>query len=402
MNYRTIPKNNDKLSLLGFGCMRFPTKGGLIDEKAATRILHLAIDSGVNYLDTAYPYHAFRSESFLGKALQDGYREKVKIATKLPIYLVKNRSDMDKILDKQLEKLRVESIDYYLLHMLTGYNHWTSLKEMGVIKFLEDAKRAGKIKNIGFSYHGDLEGFKKIIDDYDWIITQIQYNYLDTNTQAGTEGLIYAYERDIAVIIMEPLRGGSLARKLPDKAIRALKKANPSWSPASFALRWIADDERVTSILSGMTTEHDVLENLKTLSEAAPGSMTEKEKTAVGEAKQIFEEREKVPCTGCGYCMPCPFGVDIRSAFQLYNEKYIFESSKPRWFYLNMHGGLAGGSKSTASLCTECGKCMKACPQEIDIISELKNVRKDFEGIIYPVADKVVGLYRKIGKKQKM
>jgi predicted aldo/keto reductase-like oxidoreductase len=385
MQYRKVPKTGEMISVLAFGCMRFPTTGGKINEEESKALLYKAIDLGVNYLDTAYPYHGGQSESFLGRVLKDGYREKVKIATKLPVWNVKSREDMDKILNKQLEKLQTETIDFYLLHMLMGTESWERAKSLGVIDFLEDANAAGKIKNIGFSYHGNAEEFKTIIDDYDWVFTQIQFNYLDTHSQAGTEGLKYAAAKDIAVMIMEPLRGGNLAIKVPKEVQKEWDVSDKEWSPALWSLRWIWNFEEVCTVLSGMNVDTFIDENVRGANEALANSFSKDDLDRVDRVKKIYETLMKVPCTACGYCMPCPAGVNIPLCFSYYNEKYLFRKKHTRYMYLGTQGGMIGDKKSVASLCYECGKCEKVCPQHIPIIKSLKNVKKEFEGILYPI-----------------
>lgn len=385
MQYRKVPKTGDEISVLAFGCMRFPTIAGKIDEEKSIPLLHHAIDLGVNYLDTAYPYHGGASETFLGKALKNGYREKVKIATKLPLWKVKSRADMDRILNHQLEKLQTETIEYYLLHMLMGTESWERAKALGVIEFLETAKEAGKIQNIGFSYHGNLEAFKTIIDDYDWVFTQIQYNYLDTHTQAGTEGLLYAASKAVAIMIMEPLRGGNLANKVPEDVKKLWGHSSRSWSPAQWSLRWIWNIPEVTTVLSGLNVRAHIEENVKGASETLPGSFTQDDLDRVDKVKAVYEQLMKVPCTGCGYCMPCPSGVNIPLVFSFYNERYLFKKRNTRFMYLGTLGGMIGDKASLASNCIRCGKCEKVCPQHIPIMNELDSVKKEFEGILYPI-----------------
>jgi len=360
--------------------MRLPTKRGSIDEERATRQIRDAIDNGVNYIDTAAPYHGGESERFLGRALRDGYREKVKLATKLPPWSVKTREDMDRILDIQLKKLKTDHIDYYLLHSLEA-NHWKRLQDLGVLEFLESAKAAGKIRNCGFSFHGDRKTFREIIDAYPWVFCQIQYNFLDENTQAGTEGLRYAASKNIAVIVMEPLRGGMLARKLPEEVDRIYQDATPKRSAAAWALRWVWNHPEVTVVLSGMNDENHIAENIKTCENALPGSMTPAELATMEKVAGTYKKLMKVGCTGCAYCMPCPFGVNIPQCFYLYND-YFMGSNRlmTRGFYGMMLMGGGGGIPAHAALCKNCGKCMKICPQHIAIPEELKKVSKTLGG----------------------
>lgn len=381
MQYRKVPKNGDQLSALGFGAMRLATRMGKIDEKRVTRQIRDAIDKGVNYLDTAVPYHGGESERVLGRILQDGYRKKVKLATKLPPWSVSTRGDMDRILAVQLKKLQTDHIDYYLLHGLEA-THWKKLYDLGILGFLDKARAEGKIQNAGFSFHGDRTTFKEIVDAYDWTMCQIQYNFLDETNQAGTEGLRYAAEKKLAVMIMEPLRGGMLAAHLPAEVRKIYARAPVQRSAAAWGLRWVWNHPEVTVVLSGMNDEGHIAENIGTCRTAFPGSMSKAELSTVAEAAGAYRHLMKVGCTGCAYCMPCPFGVDIPQCFSLYNSYFMGGS---RIMTRGMYGGtLMGGvmgTKADASLCRECGKCAKACPQHIAIPSELKNVNRTLGGL---------------------
>lgn len=381
MQYRKVPKNGDQLSALGFGAMRLPTRMGRIDEERATRQIRGAIDAGVNYIDTAVPYHGGESERFLGRALQDGYREKVKLATKLPPQSVSTREDMDRILDIQLKKLKTDHIDYYLLHGLEE-NQWKRLHTLGVLDFLDRAKAAGKIRNAGFSFHGDRKTFREIIDACDWTFCQIQYNFLDENNQAGTEGLRYAAGKNIAVMVMEPLRGGMLAGKLPEEVRQVYERSPVKHSPAEWGLRWVWNHPEVTVVLSGMNDEKHIAENIRTCLTAFPDSLSESELATVAEVTATYRRLVKVGCTGCAYCMPCPYGVHIPACFSLYNDYHIGTS---RLFVRAMYGGMLmggiNGVRSDAALCRNCGRCVKACPQHIAIPAELKNVNRTLGGL---------------------
>ncbi len=305
MLYRKMPKNGDELSILGFGCMRLPVQEGKIDEARAIRQIRQAIDSGVNYLDTAWPYHAGESEVLLGKALQDGYRDRVRVATKLPSWMITNRDDMDRYLDAQLKKLQTDHIDYYLLHALNG-TLWDTLKPLGVLDFLEQAKQDGRIVNAGFSFHGLADEFTRIVDAYPWVFCQIQYNYLDENYQAGTAGLRHAAEKGLGVVVMEPLRGGNLAAATPPPAVQTIwDEAAVKRTPAEWALRWIWNLPEVTLILSGMNDEAQIEENLAIAGTAEANTLTQEELDLVARASRTYQELMKVGCTGCGYCMPC-------------------------------------------------------------------------------------------------
>ena len=381
MQYRQVPKNGDKLSALGFGAMRLPTKRMKIDEERATRQIRDAIDCGINYIDTAAPYHGGESERFLGRALQGGYREKVKLATKLPPFSVKIREDMDRILGIQLKKLQTDHIDYYLLHGLEA-SQWKKMFDLGVLEFLDSAKAAGKIRNAGFSFHGDRKTFKEIIDAYDWVFCQIQYNFLDETNQAGTEGLHYAAAKNIAVMIMEPLRGGMLAGKLPKEVEQIYRDAGTKRSAAAWALRWVWNHPEVTVVLSGMNDENHIAENLKTCEDSLPGSMTAGELATMEEVAGTYRKLIRVGCTGCAYCMPCPSGVNIPQCFSIYNDYYMGNNSLiTRGMYGMMLMGAMGASATDASLCRNCGKCEKACPQKIAIPEELKKVRSTLGGL---------------------
>jgi predicted aldo/keto reductase-like oxidoreductase len=380
MQYRKVPKNGDQLSALGFGAMRLPMQKGRIDEERARNQIRLAIDKGVNYIDTAFLYHGGESEVFLGRVLQGGYREKVKLATKLPPSEIKKREDMNNIFDIQLRKLQTDYIDYYLLHGLDAIS-WKKLRNFGILEFLEEIKTAQKIKNAGFSFHGDVQTFKKIIDSYNWDFCQIQYNFLDEDIQAGTEGLHYASSKNIAVMVMEPLRGGMLASRLPKEVKKIYEKANKHWSAAEWGLRWVWNHPEVTVVLSGMNHENQVIENIKTCENALPGSMTLIELEIIGEVAKCYKRLIKVKCNECGYCMPCPYGVNIPQCFSFYNLYFTTDRKlKTRVLYgLNLMGGLI--ESSDASLCKNCGKCMKTCPQQIAIPDELKKVSKQLGGL---------------------
>lgn len=379
MQYRPMGRTGDEVSVLGYGCMRFPMKGRRIDEPRTERQLFSAIDRGVNYLDTAFIYT--RSEETLGRILSKGYRDKVKIATKLPPFLVYSRKDMEAILETQLKRLRTGHIDYYLIHSLASGEGWARLKELGVREFLEDARRAGKIGHIGFSFHGNIGSFRQIVDDYPWESCLIQYNYLDERFQAGTEGLEYAAARGLGVAVMEPLRGGLLVRKMPAEARKIWDEAAVKRSPAEWALRWVWDHPQVSTVLSGMSEEGEIAENIRVAGEALPHSLSGNELALVGRVKTVMDRLIRVGCSGCSYCMPCPFGVDIPSCFAYYNDKHLFGELLPQLKYLIISSGLFGGRPSFASLCRECGKCEEHCPQHLPIRARLKDVAKDMENI---------------------
>ncbi|MCP4693875.1 MAG: aldo/keto reductase, partial [Desulfobacterales bacterium] len=319
MLYRKIPKTGDEISILGFGCMRLPLKDEKIDEKRATRQIHYALDNGVNYLDTAWPYHSGQSEPFLGRALAGGRREKVRIATKLPSWMVESREDMDRFLNAQLEKLHTDRIDYYLLHYMHG-PMWDRLVELGVLDFLDKALADGRIVNTGFSFHGTLVDFKRIVDARPWEMCQIQYNYLDEENQAGVEGLRYAASKNLGVVIMEPLRGGALGlAEAPPDVEAVWKEAPRARTPVEWALRWVWNHPEVTSVLSGMNEEAHIEENLAITEKARPDSLAKEELNLIQRASGTYKSLMKVGCTGCGYCKPCPAGVNIPNCFEVYN-----------------------------------------------------------------------------------
>ncbi|WP_298843863.1 aldo/keto reductase [Clostridium sp.] len=380
MLYRKFGKTNEMVSALGFGCMRLPILPGgdqsKIDYDKATKLVRFAIDEGVNYIDTAYPYHGTgmggggASELFVAKALKDGYREKVKLATKLPSWLIKTREDMDKYLNEQLQRLETDSIDFYLIHALNA-DTWAVLKNLGISEFLDSAIKDGRIKYAGFSFHDKLPIFKEIVDYYDWSFCQIQYNYLDENFQAGTEGLKYASKKGLGVTIMEPLRGGKLAANLPKEALDVFDKAEIKRTPVDWALSWVWNHPEVSVVLSGMNEMNQIVENIKTASEVKVNSLTDEELKIVIKAKTVIEEKVKVSCTACEYCMPCPAGVNIPKNFTFYNNHFMFDKEE--------NYSLAVPQKERASNCVECGKCETHCPQGISIREELKNVKSLFE-----------------------
>jgi len=370
MQYRVFDKLGEKLSVLGFGAMRLPVDGGdqgNIKEEESIKLIRYAIDNGVNYVDTAYNYHKGNSEILVGKALKDSYREKVKIATKLPVWLVNTYEDFDKYLNEQLQKLDVEYVDFYLLHSLNG-KRWTKIKELNVLDFMDKALKDGRIRHIGFSFHDDVSVFKEIIDAYDWHFCQIQYNYMNEDYQAGTEGLEYAASKNIPVIVMEPLLGGKLAKTPPKEIQDIWDKAAVKRTPAQWGLRWVLNHKEVAVVLSGMSDMKQVEENIKTAEDAMPGSLTQEELDLIKEAAEKFRSRTAIDCTGCEYCMPCPNKVWIPYNFEIYNDYYMYgteECSK------DMYRKLKEGNQS-ASLCVECGKCESACPQKLPIIETLK------------------------------
>ena len=382
MQYRTMAKTGDRLSALGLGCMRLPTvKKGRIDREKAARLIRKAIDEGVNYLDTAFPYHDGQSEPFLGEVLAtDGYRDRVKLATKLPHWLVRESADMPKLLNVQLERLQTDRIDYYLIHMLRE-SRWETLKQLGAIEFLERARREGRIGHIGFSSHAGRDEFMRLVDDYDWEFTQIQYNFLDTQNQAGAEGLRHAAERGLGMVIMEPLRGGNLAKQQPEGIQQIWDRADTKRTPAEWALRWLWNYPEIHVVLSGMTHEPELDENLKTVETAEPHSLTQEELALVDEVADAYRAKMRAGCTGCQYCMPCPTGINIPACLQLLDSYHLFGNKRGHQFsYMFMAAGILDPNRTLASECIECGKCTKKCPQNLPIPELLKEVSGLFEG----------------------
>ncbi len=383
MQYRLNQKNGDRLSVLGYGCMRFPRKGGKIDRAETERQILRAVDGGINYFDTAYIYPG--SEETLGSILEkNGLREKVMIATKLPHYLMKDRAAVEKCFAQQLARLRTGYIDYYLMHMLPDVTVWERLKSMGILEWLDEKRKSGQIRNVGFSYHGDSGRFIELLNAYDWDFCQIQYNYLDENSQAGRRGLNAAGAKNIPVVIMEPLRGGRLAGGLPEEAKKIFAKAEPKRSPAEWALRWLWDQPQVTVTLSGMNSMEMIDENIRAASEAKVGELTGAEQEMFRQAVAAINSKVKVGCTGCGYCMPCPAGVDIPGCFRCYNNRY-----GEGWFSGMREYIMCTTIKrklSNASLCKKCGMCERHCPQSIQIPKELSAVSREMEGPIYRLA----------------
>lgn len=354
-----------------------------IDEENATKMIRHAINQGVNFIDTAYPYHGLSldqggaSEPFLARALKDGYREKVKIATKLPSWAVQSREDMDRFLNEQLERLETDSIDFYMVHGINNA-YWKNLKELGFEEFLDTALADGRIKHAGFSFHDRIELFKEVVDHYDWSFCMIQLNYLDDEYQAGIEGMEYAAENGLGIIVMEPLRGGSLANNIPPEVQELFDESGFDWSPAEWALRWVWDHPEVGVVLSGMNSMEQVEENLKIASQAQPATMSDEELDLTSQAKSIFKEKLKINCTDCGYCLPCPQGVNIPENFAKYNDYFLFGSPEMKEMYqFNYQAFMPDQEK--AAVCDGCGVCEEHCTQDIAIIKELKKVKEFFE-----------------------
>lgn len=378
-----MEKRKNNWSVLGFGCMRFPTKNGRINMKETERELAYAIRHGVNYFDTAYVYRG--SEKALGTLLaKNQWRENVVIATKLPHYLIHSTEGARKIFAEQLRRLQTDYIDNYLMHMLPDVHVWKNLVRMGILDWLLEMKATGKIRKIGFSYHGNTRQFLEILDAYDWDFCQVQYNYIDEHSQAGRTGVEYAAKKGIPVIIMEPLRGGRLVNGLPSKAKEIFKRAEPGRSPAEWALRWLWNQSGVSVVLSGMNSMDMLRENIRIAKSVQVGEFGKKEETIFKRVCQVVNQKTRVPCTGCGYCQPCPAGVDIPGVFRCYNVRYTENYFTGMREYLMCTTMRA--KRTNASLCKKCGKCEKHCPQGIEIRKELDHVVKYMENPIYRVA----------------
>jgi len=380
MLYRKLGKNGPDVSVLGFGCMRLPIldatgnatdifdPGKAIDDEQATEMVEHAISSGINYFDTAYGYHGGQSESFLGKALK-GKRERVLLATKLPVWLVQKPEDFDRLLDEQLARLDTSYLDYYLLHAL-GRRTWECMREIGITRMLDKARADGRIRRAGFSFHDDIRTFMEIVDAYQWDISQIQYNYFDRDFQAGREGLRYATAKGIGMVVMEPLRGGRLTERIPEEIRTLWDQAPVRRTPAEWALRWVWDHSEVSMALSGMSNMSQLRENLRIAAEAEPGSLSGQELALVDKVTEIYKSKLKVNCTSCAYCLPCPHGVNIPMNFSLYNDTFMFKDADLSVMLYNHFIP----ADSRASACTACGACEERCPQHIRIVEELKKV----------------------------
>ena len=385
MRYRRLGKTNLETSILGFGAMRLPMvgdPGGLagfdpkipIDETRADNMVQYALDKGVNYFDTAYGYHGGKSETYIGKVLYP-VRTKVLVASKLPVWNIKKTEDFERVFEEQLGKLRTDYLDVYLVHGINSI-HWEKMKQLGVLEFIGKLKTDGRIRAAGFSFHDEIKVFKQIIDAYDWDVTQIQYNFYDRDYQAGREGLRYAAERDIGVIVMEPLRGGKLVNRIPDEAQKIWNSAPVRRSPVEWAMRWVWNHPEASVALSGSSSLEQIKENIDAVRDAEPNSLTAEELELFAGVCGVYRSKLKVNCTSCAYCIPCPNGVDIPSNFQLYNEMFLFDDKEfSPFFYKNM---MENSQKGTN--CVECGVCMEKCPQKIDIVKELKEAVKTLSG----------------------
>jgi len=374
MKYR-LDKYGNKLSVLGYGCMRFSRKAGMIDFEKAEREILTAVEGGINYFDTAYIYPG--SEALLGKVLEkNGLRDRVYIATKLPHYLIKSRDKLDKLFEEELSRLRTDHIDYYFMHMLTNVAAWERMCALGIKEWIAEKKASGQIRQVGFSYHGGSDDFCALLEAYDWDFCMIQYNYMDEHTQAGRRGLQCAHEKGLPVMIMEPLRGGKLAR-VPSEAEKLMKETDKGCSPAGWSFRWLWNQKEVTVVLSGMNSEEMVRENIAVAERAEVGTLSEEEHRMLARVAAIINSKMKVGCTGCGYCMPCPKGVDIPAAFAAYNRA----AAEGRFWAIVDYAKCTALRRepSSASQCIGCGKCETHCPQQIEIRKELKNAEKTLE-----------------------
>ncbi len=386
MQYRS-DKYGNPLSILGYGCMRFTTRAGKIDLNKAEKEIMAAIAGGVNYFDTAYIYNG--SEAALGEILRrNNARDKVNIATKLPHYLLKKPDSMEKFFQEELRRLQTDHVDYYLMHMLTDVKTWQRLKDLGMEAWLKEKKASGAIRQAGFSYHGNSDTFCQLLDEYDWDFCQIQYNYLDEHSQAGRTGLMKAAEMGLPVIIMEPLRGGKLANRLPQQAVRAFREAAPDMSPAEWAFRWLWNQPQVTCVLSGMNSMDMLNENLRAADRIRPGELTEKDFAVYEQAKAAVNANTKVGCTGCRYCMPCPHHVDIPGTFAAYNR--VYSEGKIAGFREYFMNTALRKNATGASMCVQCGRCEAHCPQHIPIREKLKEAQRVLEGPVYKIGSKVI------------
>ena len=383
MQYRINPRNGQPLSALGYGCMRFTRRGSGIDQQKAEREMKLALDQGVNYFDTAYIYPG--CEEALGRFIERcGCRDQINIATKLPQYRVRRAEDFDSYFEEELKRLRTDRVDYYLMHMLNDARSFDRLCELGLKDWVARQKAAGRIKNIGFSFHGGTLQFRALIDAWDWDFCQIQLNYMDEHTQAGVEGLRYAASKGLPVIIMEPLRGGRLAGGLPKDAARVFERARPGRTPAEWGLKWLWDRPEVTVVLSGMNDVYQVSENCRVASESLPNCLSDGERAVYGDVLSALSKIGRVNCTGCGYCQPCPRGVDIPVCFAAYNTSRsdgLFNGMREYMMCTTLRK-----VRSNAGLCVKCGKCEQHCPQHLPIREALDRVRRRLENPAYKLA----------------
>jgi uncharacterized protein len=371
MKYRPFGKLDFQVSALGFGAMRLPVidgDQGKINEPEAVRMIRYAVDHGVNYVDTAWPYHGGHSEGVVGKALKDGYREKIKLATKLPVRFAQTAEDFDRFLNEQLKRLQTDHLDFYLLHGLNKRT-WPKARDLGVLNWAEGALKSGRFLHLGFSFHDEYEVFKEIIEAYDrWEFCQIQYNYMDTEYQAGTKGLKYAAEKGLAVVIMEPIRGGALAQKPLETVAKIWEEAANKRTPAEWALQWVWNQPEVSTVLSGMSTMDQVIENIESADRSGINILTKEELSLVDRVQEEYRKRSPIPCTNCKYCLPCPNNVNIPAILGLYNDSAKYGDVKRVQFLYTIR--VPEGEK--ADQCLECRECEDLCPQGIAISEWIK------------------------------
>ncbi len=370
MKYRKFGNLDWMVSVLGFGAMRLPLidkDPAQVDVPEAIKMIRYAVDQGVNYIDTAFTYHGEQSEIIVGKALQDGYREKVKLATKLPSWLVEKPADFDRFLEGQLAKLQTDHIDFYLLHALNS-TYWPKLRDGKVIEWAEKAIAGGEIAHLGFSFHDEFDVFQEIVDGYDgWAFCQIQYNYMDTAYQAGTKGLEYAASKGLAIVIMEPLRGGQLTQQVPPSIRQIWNKSDEIRTPAEWALQWIWNHPEVSVVLSGMSNMRQLSENIVSANRTRVGSLSEADMILIDRVRDEYRRLAPVPCTNCKYCLPCPNGVEIADILNFYNDAVVYDNPRsPRFLYRNLN------QDQQAENCVECFECEEKCPQGIPITERLK------------------------------
>ncbi len=375
MIYRHFGKTNIKISQLGFGCMRFPLLNEndfkSINEPEAAKMIYYAIDNGINYFDTAYGYHSQESEIFLGKVLKGEHRKKIYLATKLPVYLVKERADLEKYLNVQLNRLKTDTIDMYLLHGLDK-DYWQTVQKLDILKFLDDSLRSGKIRYAGFSFHDEYPLFEEVTNSYPWSFCLLHINYVDDDIQAGIRGIENAHSKGLGVMIMEPLRGGKLARNVPEEVMKIISRSKFKQSPAEFAFRYLYNRSEVSCVLSGMSSIEQVKENIEFASREHTNTLDESESKLYEEARKFFKSRTRVNCTSCNYCAECPQTIPISFIFEIYNDAYMYnafnESKRMYKMFIK--------DERKADKCTECGQCEDRCPQKIEIINELKNAHQ--------------------------
>lgn len=389
MQYRLDPRSGNQLSILGFGCMRFPRNLTQIDLNKTEKLILEAIDKGINYFDTAYIYGG--SEEAFGTILQkNNIRDKIYIATKLPYFKCKKYEDFDTLFQTQLERLHTDYIDYYLIHNLCDLKNWQQLCDLGIERWIAEKKKLGAIKQIGFSFHGMYDEFLALLDAYDWDFCQIQYNYVNTHYQAGTAGLLKAAEKGIPVIVMEPLLGGKLANGLPPKAVNLFKSVDAELTPAAWALKWLWNQKEVTVLLSGMNDDAQLSENLHLANGSTPDMLTEKEMRIFDDVTEAFRSSYKIPCTGCNYCMPCPKQINIPACFSAYNMSYTVGFLSGLQQYVTSTGASHPSASHAPSTCIKCGKCEGHCPQHIQIRDSLQVVTKRMEPFWFKPAMKLV------------